>query len=482
MIRTRNTPTAGLKGSSTSALLLSLVLLLALAFALPVQADRGEAPDYVKLVEETAAAVVNIRTTSEPPQSMGMAPEIPFPEDSPFGEMFRHFFGQIPQMQPRQPRRPAQSLGSGFIISEDGYILTNAHVIDGADTITVRMQDQSEHEAEVIGQDVRTDIALLKVDADDLPTVEIGNSEDVRVGEWVLAIGSPFGLEHTATHGIVSAIGRNLPSENYVPFIQTDAPVNPGNSGGPLFNAEGEVIGINSQIYTRSGGYMGLSFAIPIDVAMNVVDQLREHGSVTRGYLGVLLQPVTTELAESFGLDRPRGALIAQVQPDSPADAGGIRPGDIILRYAGKDIDQSSRLPSLVGETPVGERVKILLLRNGKEQSVEVQIGRLEEDAPPAAPEQPDGQSTLGLALEPLNERQQRELGIAHGLVVISVTDGPAARAGVRPNDILMDLNNRPLETVADLRAAISEAPQGRPLALRLLRGGQPMFLAIPRE
>ncbi|MFP4154262.1 MAG: DegQ family serine endoprotease [Halothiobacillaceae bacterium] len=460
-----------------------LLVMLALFVAVPVaSADRGEAPDYVELIEETANAVVNIRTATEPQPSMGMPPGMPFPEDSPFGEMFRHFFGQMPEMQPRQPRRPAQSLGSGFIISKDGYILTNAHVIDGADTITVRLQDQSEHEATVVGQDVRTDIALLKIEASDLPRVKIGNSQDVRVGEWVLAIGSPFGLDHTATHGIVSAIGRNLPSENYVPFIQTDAPVNPGNSGGPLFNAEGEVIGINSQIYTRSGGYMGLSFAIPIDVAMNVVEQLREHGAVTRGYLGVLLQPVTAELAESFGLDRPRGALIAQVQPDSPADTSGIRPGDIILRYAGKKIDQSSRLPSLVGETRVGERVEVQLLRDGREQTVTVTIGRLEDEETAAAPEQPGGQNSLGLALEPLDERQQSELGIAHGLVVLSVADGPAARAGVQPNDILMDLNNRPLETVADLQKAIAKAPEGRPLALRLLRGGQPMFLAIPKE
>lgn len=227
---------------------------------------------------------------------------------------------------------------------------------------------------------------------------------------------------------------------------------------------------------------MGLSFAIPIDVAMNVVEQLREHGAVTRGYLGVLLQPVTAELAESFGLDRPRGALIAQVQPDSPADTSGIRPGDIILRYAGKKIDQSSRLPSLVGETRVGERVEVQLLRDGREQTVTVTIGRLEDEETAAAPEQPGGQNSLGLALEPLDERQQSELGIAHGLVVLSVADGPAARAGVQPNDILMDLNNRPLETVADLQKAIAKAPEGRPLALRLLRGGQPMFLAIPKE
>jgi len=463
-----------LKRSFTAGMI-ALSLCLSMVLAAPVAMANSEAPDYVKLIEQVSPAVVNISTTTQPRRGSQQPPIMPFPEGSPFGEMFRYFFGEIPPQIPRQPQgRPVRSLGSGFIISADGYILTNAHVVDGADTITVRMSDRTEFTAELVGQDDRTDVALLKIEASNLPHVKIGKSSEVRVGEWVLAIGSPFGLDHTATHGIVSAIGRNLPNENYVPFIQTDAPVNPGNSGGPLFNAKGEVIGINSQIYTRSGGYMGLSFAIPIDVAMNVVEQLRSTGTVIRGYLGVYLQPVTADLARSFGLDKPRGALIAQVQPDGPADKAGIKPGDIILEFDGHVIEQSHQLPSLVGQTPVGKKVQIKVLRDGKEQKLKVTIGRLDDVA--AAPQK---SPALGLTLKPLTDRQKAELNVSHGLLVLAVSDGAAARAGIRPNDVLVDVNNRPMTSEADLRAVIESADKSRPLAVRLIRNGQPLFLAI---
>jgi len=461
------------KSFTTGMIVLSLSLSMVLAASVVI-AD-SKAPDYVKLIEQVSPAVVNISTTTQPRRSSQQPPMMPFPEGWPFGEMFRYFFGEIPPQTPQRPQgRPVRSLGSGFIISPDGYILTNAHVVDGADTITVRMSDRTEFTAELVGQDDRTDVALLKIEASNLPHVKIGKSSEVRVGEWVLAIGSPFGLEHTATHGIVSAIGRNLPNENYVPFIQTDAPVNPGNSGGPLFNAKGEVIGINSQIYTRSGGYMGLSFAIPIDVAMNVVEQLRSTGKVTRGYLGVYLQPVTADLARSFGLDKPRGALVAQVQPDEPADKAGIKPGDIILEFDGHVIEQFHQLPLLVGQTPVGKTVQIKVLRDGKEQTLTASIGQLDDVVATT-----EKISTLGLTLKPLTDRQKAELNVSYGLLVEAVSEGVAARAGVRPNDILLEVNNQPMTSKDDLRAAIRAADKTRPLAVRLLRNGQPMFLAI---
>jgi serine protease Do len=340
------------------------------ALLLIVSSARAEGlPDFTELVRKNSPAVVNISTTQKITRN---GPRLPhglhqFPEGSPFDDFFRRFFGD---REGESRSFETHSLGSGFIISSDGYIITNYHVIRDADTIIVRFSDRRELEAKVVGNDERSDLALLKVEAKGLPTLKQGDSKQLKVGEWVLAIGSPFGFEHSATAGIVSAVGRSLPEESYVPFIQTDVAINPGNSGGPLFNLAGEVVGINSQIYSRTGGFMGLSFAIPIDVAMEAVEQLKEKGQVTRGWLGVVIQDVTRELAESFGLERPQGALVAKVLAGSPAAAGGIQVGDIILNFGGSPVPRSSALPPLVGRAEIGEPVNVQVLRSGDRKTL----------------------------------------------------------------------------------------------------------------
>lgn len=452
--------------------------------ALPV-AQAADLPDFVQMVKEVSPAVVNINTTQKMPRLRqalppGMMPELP--EGHPFNELFRHFFEGIPPGG-LPNAKPAQSLGSGFIIEANGIILTNAHVVKDAESINVRLQDKREFPAKVLGLDERTDVAVLKIEATGLPTVRIGDSDRLQVGEWVLAIGSPFGLDFTATQGIVSAIGRNLPDENYVPFIQTDAAINPGNSGGPLFNPRGEVVGINSQIYSRSGGYMGLSFAIPINTAMQVADQLRKHGKVTRGWLGVMIQPVDADLAKSFGLDRPRGALIAQVQPGSPADKAGLKAGDVILAFDGRPIEDNAQLPARVATAEIGKRVEIQVLREGKEKTLGVVIQSLpEEMAKATEPPTPNATAALGLQVQPLDAAKRQELGIDHGLLVRAVGEGAAARAGVRPGDVLLELGGVKLASVADLKQATEQMVKGRPVALRLLRNGSPLFLAVKVE
>lgn len=320
--------------------------LLSLFAMASMSAKAMQLPDFTELVEDSSPAVVNISTEQLPSTAQGQSQLNPNAKE--LNEFFRHFFGQQPlDKQPQRKQR--NSLGSGFIISADGYVLTNNHVIDGADIIHVRLNDRREYEAKLVGTDKRTDLALLKIEAEDLPTVTIGDSDNMKPGQWVLAIGSPFGFDYTVTAGIVSALGRNLPSDNYVPFIQTDVAINPGNSGGPLFNLDGEVIGINSQIYTRSGGFMGVSFAIPSNLVMSVVEQLKNEGRVTRAWLGVIIQDVSSDLAESFGLDRPSGALVSRVIPDSPAQEAGLIDGDIILEFNNEIIEQSSELPYRVG-------------------------------------------------------------------------------------------------------------------------------------
>ena len=343
-------------------------------------------PDFSELVVRNGPAVVNISTEQRADTEQAALPKLPFelpegPDTAPLNEFFRRFFGDQ-----AEPPLPDASLGSGFIITADGYVLTNHHVVDGADTIIVRLSDRSELSARLVGSDARSDIALLKVESKNgaLPTVKIGDPQRLKVGEWVLAIGSPFGFDHSVTAGIVSAKGRALPQDTYVPFIQTDVAINPGNSGGPLFNMDGEVVGINSQIYSRTGGFMGLSFAVPIDVAMEVVEQLKAHGSVTRGWLGVMIQDVTRDLAESFGMPQPRGALVARVLPDGPAARAGLQAGDVILRFNGEDIVYSSDLPPRVGRTAVGGTVKVDVLRAGKPRVLRVTVAAL-PDQPPAA-------------------------------------------------------------------------------------------------
>src|SRR5665647_446982 len=357
------------KFASLSLLLFGLTLVFGIMGS--ASAQGKELPDFTDLVEKQGAAVVNISTT-QIIQGMQGLPKIP--EDDPFYEFFRRFAPQIPQEQ------EAQSLGSGFIISSDGYIITNAHVIDHADKITVRLTDKREFRAKVIGADKRTDVALLKIEASGLPKVNVGDPNKLKVGEWVVAIGSPFGFDSSVTAGIVSAKGRSLPQDNYVPFIQTDVAINPGNSGGPLFNMNEEVVGINSQIYTRSGGSMGLSFAIPIDVAMQVSEQLRTSGKVTRGRIGVTIQELTQELAESFGLSKPNGALISSVEKNAPADKAGIEASDVILKFDGKAVNSSSDLPRMVAAIKPGSKVVVELWRKGEAKKVTVEVAELPED------------------------------------------------------------------------------------------------------
>ncbi|KTG17030.1 MULTISPECIES: DegQ family serine endoprotease [unclassified Guyparkeria] len=454
---------------------LAAVALLA-AMVLVVTPVEAKYPDFAKLAKENAPAVVNINTVTKGQQAgrSGQPPQMPNLPPGPLGDMFRDFFEQMPQ-QPMPRSRPAQSLGSGFIVSEDGYVITNAHVVRGADEISVRLNNQREYTAELIGEDPRTDIALLKIDADDLPTVEIGDSDEVVVGEWVLAIGAPFGLDQSATHGIVSAIGRDLPNETYVPFIQTDAPVNPGNSGGPLINADGEVIGVNSQIYTNSGGYMGISFAIPMNVAMNVADQLKETGQVRRGYLGVVIQPVTDELARSFGLKDTRGALVAQVQPDTPAAEAGIESGDIITAFNGKPIKRSGQLPRLVGSAPVGESATVTVIRDGEEKTFDVTLAEL--DGAMAAGG--GALSTYGLSVVPLEKDDRGSLGVRYGVSIESIESGSPFAGALETGDVILEVNRRPIRSESDLATALDAAPENRPVAIRLLRRGQPLFLAV---
>lgn len=443
-------------------------------------------PDFTGLVEDYAPTVVNISTrqhaNSESPHRGYDGPDLKLPENSPFNELFRHFF-EGPSV-PRQ--REAQSLGSGFIISKDGYILTNYHVVEDADEVIVQLNNRKTFEAEVIGSDKDSDIALLKVDGKNLPTVKMGKSSELKIGEWVLAIGSPFGFEATVTAGIVSAKRRALPSENYVPYIQTDVAINPGNSGGPLFNMDGEVVGINSQIYSRSGGFMGLSFAVPIELAINVADQLRTSGHVKRGYLGVLIQDVDRDLAESFGLSHPKGALITKVLPDSPASKAGLMPGDVILEFNGNELRDSNQLPPMVGTTPIGTKAPLLVLRNGKNRELKVKIGELpseeEEQAAAKEPEQARGKiDDLGLSLvEPTTgEREQLGLPTTGGVLVEDVARGPATRAGIRAGDVIMMLDGRKVTSVEMFRETIKSMPGGKTVALLVHKRNGPVFIAM---
>ena len=447
---------------------------------------QAQLPDFTELVEKTGEAVVNISTTQKVKTGSTMqlpeGIEIPeLPEGTPFGDLFKHFFGApggngIPQ------EREAQSLGSGFIISGDGYILTNNHVVKDADEVIVRLEDRRELKAKVIGIDERSDVALLKIEANDLPVVKIGKSRDLRVGEWVLAIGSPFGFDRSATAGIVSAKGRALPRENYVPFIQTDVAINPGNSGGPLFNLDGEVVGVNSQIYSRTGGYMGLSFSIPIEVAMDVAQQLKEHGRVSRGWLGVLIQDVTLELAESFGMSKPQGALIAKVIPDSPAARGKFMVGDIIVNFNGQDIDRSSSLPPIVGSTPVGKKVPVKVIRNGSKKNLSITLGELPEEGQKvatAAPVQATEDNRLGIKVADLSDDQRKELDLSAGVLVESVGDGAAADSGIAEGDVILQLNNVEVNNVKEFEDITAKLPTGKSVAILVQRRGGPIFLAL---
>jgi serine protease Do len=449
----------------------------------------ADLPNFVELVKETSSAVVNISTTQKVQSGMPELPEgfeMPeFPEGSPFGELFKYFFEQEENGDPGY--HDAKSLGSGFIISKDGYVMTNYHVVKDGDEIIVRLSDHRELKAEVIGVDPRSDVALLKVDATGLPVARIGESSDLEVGEWVLAIGSPFGFDHSATAGIVSAKGRSLPRENYVPFIQTDVAINPGNSGGPLFNQAGEVVGVNSQIYSRTGGYMGLSFAIPIEVAMDVADQLKTSGKVSRGWLGVLIQDVTLDLAESFGMKRPRGALVAKVLPDSPALAAGINVGDVIVDFNGQDVMNSSSLPPIVGSSTVGVKLPVVVIRNGREKTLHVKLGELPDDevvAETSIKSENKATNRLGISALDLSDKKKEELGIEAGIQVGHLVTGAASQAGVRKGDIILAIDGKTVTDLKQFEKIVEGLTAGKSVALLVQRDGSPTFLAIkvPKE
>ncbi|MGH8435488.1 MAG: DegQ family serine endoprotease [Pseudomonas sp.] len=463
----------------------ALITLLLLSQAVVAHA---ELPDFTALVEDAAPAVVNISTRQKVPDRLAAGTgqqEMPDLEGLP--PMFREFFERNMPQAPRNPsngrQREAQSLGSGFIISADGYVLTNNHVVTGADEIIVRLSDRSELEAKLIGADPRTDVALLKVEGKNLPIVRLGKSDDLKVGAWVLAIGSPFGFDHSVTAGIVSAKGRSLPNESYVPFIQTDVAINPGNSGGPLFNLDGEVIGINSQIFTRSGGFMGLSFAIPIAVAMDVANQLKTEGKVSRGWLGVVIQEVNKDLAESFGLDKPAGALVAQVLEDGPAAKGGLQVGDVILSLNGQPIIMSADLPHLVGGLKAGSKANLEVVREGARKTLQLTVGALpaegEELAATGAPEVDRSSNRMGVRVAELTEEEKKVLDLKGGVVIKEVLEGPAALIGLRPGDVITHLNNQAIDSAKTFTQVAQALPKNRSVSMRVLREGRASFITF---
>ncbi|WP_341304970.1 DegQ family serine endoprotease [Pseudomonas sp. TMP25] len=462
---------------------LCAVLLMGQAFY-----AQANLPDFTELVEQASPAVVNISTRQKiPERAVAGAGQLNMPDLEGLPPMFREFFERnIPQV-PREPsdgrQREAQSLGSGFIISADGYVLTNNHVIADADEIIVRLADRSELEAKLVGTDPRSDVALLKVEGTGLPIVKLGKSEELKVGEWVLAIGSPFGFDHSVTAGIVSAKGRSLPNESYVPFIQTDVAINPGNSGGPLFNLAGEVVGINSQIFTRSGGFMGLSFAIPMSVAMDVADQLKSSGKVSRGWLGVVIQEVNKDLAESFGLDKPAGALVAQVLESGPAAKGGLLVGDVILSLDGKPIIMSADLPHLVGALKPGARAELGVVRDGARKKLQLTIGVLPEEgetiAGNAGPGPELSSNRLGVKVVELTAEQSKSLDLKGGVVISEVQDGPAALIGLRPGDVITHLNNQAISSAKTFTDVAQALPKNRSVSMRVLRQGRASFITF---
>src|SRR5687768_5819563 len=463
------------------------------AFCAAVLAQGRDLPDFTRLVEEQGNAVVNISTTQaarRPPP--GASPQVPPGiEDEEMLEFFRRFI-------PRQPgpgqgpgpggRPESRSLGSGFIITADGYILTNAHVVEGADEINVKLTDRREYKAKVIGADKRTDVALIKIEGTGLPVVKFGDPNKLKVGEWVVAIGAPFGFDNTVTAGIVSAKGRSLPQENFVPFIQTDVAINPGNSGGPLFNMKGEVVGINSQIYSRTGGFMGLSFAIPIDVALDVQKQLRDKGRVARGRIGVVIQEVTRDLATSFGLDRPRGALVNAVEKGSPADKAGVEATDIILSFDGKPVESSSDLPRIVGSTRPGSSSAVEVFRKGQTRKLNITVAELQEDRIAAStpqerakPQAAQPANRLGIVVSELPAEQKKSLGVSHGVVVTDVR--PDSKADVRKGDVLMTMVHKgqhtDIKSVEQFNKLLAGLDKNAVITLQLRRGESTAFVTI---
>jgi serine protease Do len=449
------------------------------AHARPVEAVQTAAapasaalPDFAKLVEENGPAVVNISVTQNVKTSASM-PDLGMNQDDPFFEFFKRFQGQG-RMLPQDPT-PVHGIGSGFIVSRDGLILTNAHVVQNAAEVNVKLTDRREYKAKVLGVDPQSDIAVLKIDGKDLPTVKLGRAQDVRVGEWVVAIGSPFGFENSVTSGIVSAKSRALPDGSSVPFLQTDVAVNPGNSGGPLFNLKGEVIGINSQIYTRSGGYQGLSFAIPIETALNVQQQLVAHGKVTRGRIGVTVQEVNQALAGSFGLKKPGGALISSVEDGSPAAKAGLKPGDVVVRIDGADVGSSLDLSSRVSAMKPGTAAKLEVWRDGKPREMTVSIGEAPGTKVASAETADLSGMKLGVAVRSLSPDEQKQADVKGGLVVEQAA-GAAARAGIRAGDIILAVNGKPVRSVDELKSAIKDS---KTTALLVKRDDARIFVPV---
>ncbi|MCM8594446.1 DegQ family serine endoprotease [Accumulibacter sp.] len=467
-----------------------LAALLLSFFAVFAQAQNRGLPDFTELVEKQGPAVVNISTTQTARSGGRGAQPFPFDENDPMYEFFRRFIPRQPGMPgiPGMPREfESRSLGSGFVVSADGYILTNAHVVDSADEILVRLTDKREFKARVIGADKRTDVALIKIEASGLPAVRFGDPNLLKVGEWVVAIGSPFGFDNSVTAGIVSAKGRSLPQENYVPFIQTDVAVNPGNSGGPLFNMRGEVVGINSQIYSRSGGFMGISFAIPIDVAMDVQSQLRASGKVSRGRMGVVIQEVTKELAESFGLGKVQGALVNSVEKGGPADKAGIEAGDVILRFDGKPIASSSDLPRIVGNTKPGSRVAVHVWRKGATRDVQLVVAEIPDEQVAQRSQRSSkpverAANRLGLVVSELSAEQKRQLKVNGGLLIEDVRTN-AARADLRPGDVILALiaqgETIEIRTVEQFNRLLGQFDKSANVTLLVRRGEMQTFVTI---
>ena len=446
-----------------------------------------ELPDFTELAEKQSPVVVNISSIQKNRANQMMQGS---PEDEQMQEFFKRFGIPVPPGMPPQngrgqqatPEKQVYATGSGFIVSGDGYILTNAHVVKDADEVMVKLNDKREFKAKVIGIDLRTDVAVLKVNATNLPKVSIGNPDTIKVGEWVAAIGAPFGLENTMTVGIVSAKGRALPQENFVPFIQTDVAINPGNSGGPLFNLKGEVIGINSQIYSRTGGYMGLSFAIPINVAMDVMNQLKANGKVIRGWLGIAIQEVTKELSESFGMKNTNGALVAGIEKGAPAEKGGLQPGDVITKFDGKVIESSSDLPKAVGNTKPGKTVLAEVFRKGSVKTLNLTVGEMPSDqaeviANNKTPEKADV-NRLGLVLKEAPPQQRKKMNGKKGLLVVDA-QGSAAAAGIRRGDIVLALNNSAVESADAFAKEVATIPNGKTVALLILRNDETLYVPV---
>ena len=488
-----------LSGSfSAAAFAVAAVMFLPLGLGVSLSSNAVAAvlPDFTDLVDKVGPAVVNIRTTERSKGGMPQGQGAPGSEDEEMQEFFRRFFGQPPggggqrpQPSPRGRQGPQggdeqsptpKGVCSGFIISADGFVLTNAHVVEGSDEVFVTLTDKREFKAKIIGSDRRTDVALVKIDGTNLPRLTMGDSSKIRVGEWVIAIGSPFGLENTVTAGIISANSRD--TGDYLPLIQTDVAVNPGNSGGPLINMRGEVIGINSQIYSRSGGYMGISFAVPIDEAMRVSDQLKSMGRVVRGRIGVQIGEVTKDVAESLGLPRPQGALVARVEPGSPAEKAGVEAGDIITNFNGTTIEKSGDLPRLVGNTKPGSKATLTVLRKGNKRDLPVVIAEMEVEQvakkEEKKPKQEQALNSLGLAVNDLTEGQRRELKLEGG-VIVELADGSAARAGIQPGDVIVRLNNTDIKDTKQFNALVAKLDPKKNALLLVRRGDASQFVPL---